>query len=66
MKVFVLMHHFNDQGYGAWETTILKIYTSKQSSEDHRKQLEASLSWDEQFNTPNENCYSIEEHLIKS
>ena len=66
MKVFVLMHHFNDQGYGAWETTILKIYTSKQSAEDHLKQLEASLSWDEQFNTPDDNRYSIEEHLIKS
>ena len=66
MKVFVLMHHWNPESYGAWKTTILKIYTSKQSAEDHRKQLEASLSWDEQGNTPDDNRFSIQEHLIKS
>ena len=66
MKVFVLMEHCAPESYGAWKTTILKIYTSKQSAEDHLKQLEASLSWDEQGNTPDDNRFSIQEHLIKS
>ena len=56
MKVFVLMQHSAPESYGAWETTILKIYTSKQSAEDHLKQLEED----------HDLRYSIEEHLIKS
>ena len=56
MKVFVLMEHCAPESYGAWQTTILKIYTSKQSAEDHLRQLEEE----------DHVRYSIQEHLIKS
>ena len=65
MKLFVLLHHWNDESYGNWDTTIKGVYQSKQSAEDYLRQLEASHSWDDQYNTPNDNRYSIQEHTLK-
>ena len=54
MKVFVLLQHWNGEGYGTSLTSILKIYTSKQNAKDHLKRLKEHDDF----------RYSIQEHLI--